>query len=75
VPRWDRPLDHPDSPYKQSLEVADLPIPPRRSERPVESEAALWLYIAKGLLILIVAGLLLSNAVYALFALPDLLGG
>jgi len=42
---------------------------------PIESELGLWLYIAKGLVIFVVAGLLLSNAMYGFFELLDLLGG
>jgi hypothetical protein len=73
VPRWDRPLDHPESPYRQSLDAKDLPLP--RTGPPIESELGIWLYIARGLVIFLVGGLLLSNAMYGLFELLDLLAG
>ena len=75
MPRWDRPLDHPDSPYRRSAHPTgpvELPFAP--GDRSLESSWALWLYLGKGLLICILAGLLLSNAMYA-FALLDLLAG
>jgi hypothetical protein len=73
MPRWDRPLDHPDSPYRQSLDTRDLP--GASSERPIEGDLGLWLYIGKALLIFLAGGLLLSNAMYGFFGLLALLGG
>jgi hypothetical protein len=43
-------------------------------DAPIESERGLWLYIAKGLAILFVAGFALTNAMYGFFELLTLLG-
>jgi hypothetical protein len=41
----------------------------------ITSHWALWLYIAKGLAILFLSGIVLTNLVYGVFELLDLLGG
>ncbi|MPZ49344.1 MAG: hypothetical protein GEU75_08610 [Dehalococcoidia bacterium] len=74
MPRWDRPLNDPESPYSQRVELDELPVS-RASEAPLASEWALWLYIGKLILALIVLGLLLTNVMYGAFELMHLLGG
>jgi len=43
-------------------------------DAPLHSERAIWLYLLKGMAILMVAGFVLTNAMYGFFELLTLLG-
>ena len=71
-PRSDSPFDR-DPRYRQ-WQADDIPagLP---GDTPIESRWAMWLYIGKGLLIMVVVGILLTNGMYGLFELLDYLAG
>jgi len=74
MPRWDRPLNDKESPYSQRLKLEDLPVG-RAADAPLDGEWAVWLYIGKFILALIVFGVIATNAMYGAFELMHLLGG
>lgn len=69
MPRWDRP-------YERVAPFGEKPaFEERVSERPgdqaLSSDFRFWLYIAKGLAIMFVVAIVLTNAMYAAFELLD----
>ena len=73
MPRWDRSLDDAESPYRQRISLGDLPVQ-RASDAPLDSEWALWRYIGKLVLLMLLFGIIATNAMYGLFELIAFLG-
>ena len=61
-------------PHGEPFDPEDVPVG-LPGDKAMNSERELWLYIGKGMLILIVAAFLVTNAMYGLFELLVFLAG
>jgi hypothetical protein len=61
-------------PHGEPFDPDDVPVG-LPGDKPVSSESELWFYIGKGMLILIAAAFLLTNAMYGFFELLVFLAG
>ena len=65
--RWDGPFDR-HKPNGEPFDPNDVPMG-LPGDRSMSSEWELWIYIGKGLLILMACAFLLTNALYGFFEL------
>ena len=70
---WDRPPNR-FNPRGEPHDPDDIPVG-LPGDGPMRSELQFWLYIGKGILLTILGGVILTNAMYGLFELLAYLAG
>jgi hypothetical protein len=72
MPRWDKPHER-VAPFGEKISFEEAP--GGRPAEPLGVDFGLWLYIAKGIGIMLVGAIVLTNAMYGFFELLNLLAG